>query len=92
LIVASHIYKDDAVSRPVTSESPFFRNLLGRSADPITECFIARHMQAKSPGEAIQKALAMMQTQNLVFNARPASDRRSNIEALENLIVAQEEH
>jgi hypothetical protein len=28
LIVASHIYKDDAVSRPVTSESPFFRNLL----------------------------------------------------------------
>lgn len=64
---------------------------LGRSADPITESFVARHITAKSPSEAIEKAMAMMQTQDLAFNGRPVSDRRSNIEPLENLIVAQEE-
>jgi len=69
-------------------------HFLGTSTDPLTECFIARHIAAKSPSEAIQQARRTMEDQDLVFKshgaARGVSSGRA-IEVLESLIVAQEE-
>ncbi|HXP88515.1 MAG TPA: hypothetical protein VN841_27545 [Bryobacteraceae bacterium] len=61
---------------------------LGRSTDPITECFVARHVSAKSRAQAIRRANELMSQEDLAFSKGRGS---SAIEVLESQIVEQEE-
>jgi hypothetical protein len=63
---------------------------LGTTNNPITQCFSAAHVKAKSPSDAIRTTLGMMKDTHLTF-PKDHLATPPEIEVLDNISVAQEE-